>query len=192
MLEDNIGYIQLTEFDTVTVEQFNLAVEELTAMGADRFIFDLRDNGGGLLSSVCDILDTILPKGLLVYTEDKNGEKTEYKSTADEVFDKPLVVLVNGDSASASEIFAGAIQDYGVGTIVGTQTFGKGIVQQMIALGDGSAVKLTISKYYTPNGVCIHGSGIEPDIELEFDAEKYLEDESDNQLQKAIEVLSKN
>ena len=186
MLENNIGYIQLTEFDTVTVEQFNLAVEELVAMGADRFIFDLRDNGGGLLSSVCDILDTILPKGLLVYTEDKNGNREEEWATDPECLDVPMVVLVNGHSASASEIFTGALKDYDKAEIIGTKTYGKGIVQSIIPLQDGSAVKLTVSEYFTPDGVAIHGIGIEPDIVVEYDAES----EEDNQLQAAIDYLS--
>ena len=187
MLENNIGYIQLTEFDTVTVEQFNFAVEELTAMGADRFVFDLRDNGGGLLSSVCDILDTILPKGLLVYTEDKNGNREEEWATDPECLDVPMVVLVNGHSASASEIFTGALKDYDKAEIIGTKTYGKGIVQSIIPLQDGSAVKLTVSEYFTPDGVAIHGIGIEPDIVVEYDAES----EEDNQLQAAIDYLSK-
>ena len=187
MLENNIGYIQLTEFDTVTVEQFNLAVEELTAKGAERFVFDLRDNGGGLLSSVCDILDTILPKGLLVYTEDKNGKREEEWATDPDCLDVPMVVLVNGHSASASEIFTGALKDYDKAEIIGTTTYGKGIVQSIIPLQDGSAVKLTVSEYFTPDGVAIHGIGIEPDIIVEYDAESG----EDNQLQAAIDYLSK-
>lgn len=191
MLENNIGYIAISEFDEITLEQWNEAYSTLTEQGMDSLIVDLRNNPGGGLSVVANILDTVLPKGTIVYHEDKNGRRDEYTSDEEHKIEVPLVVLINGNSASASEIFAGAVKDYGIGTLIGTTTFGKGIVQQMIALGDGSAVKLTISKYYTPSGVCIHGSGIEPDIELEFDAEKYLEDESDNQLQKAIEVLSK-
>ena len=153
-------------------------------------IVDLRNNPGGGLSVVAEILDSILPEGMIVYHEDKNGYREEYKSDAEHQIDIPLVVLVNGNSASASEIFAGAVKDYGIGTLIGTKTLGKGVVQQMIDLGDGSAMKVTISKYFTPNGVCIHGTGIEPDIELEFDSEAYKKDESDNQLKKAIEVLN--
>ena len=140
------------------------------------------------------ILDDILPEGLLVYTEDKYGNRQEYKSSGETHFDYPLAVLINGDSASASEIFAGAIQDYEYGTLIGTTSFGKGIVQSLFKLSDGDAVKLTTAKYFTPKGNYIHGVGIRPDIELEYeylnpDGEAY-EMQYDNQIQKAIEVLS--
>ena len=140
------------------------------------------------------ILDDILPEGLLVYIEDKNGNRKEYKSSGDSHFDYPLAVLINQDSASASEIFAGAIKDYAYGTLIGTTTFGKGIVQTVFPLSDGDAVKLTTAKYFTPKGNYIHGVGIEPDVELEYEylhpeGEKY-ELQYDNQVQKAIEVLS--
>lgn len=187
MLENQIGYIQLVEFDEVTIEQFNLAVEDLTAQGAQSFIFDLRDNGGGLVKSVCDILDTILPKGLLVYTEDKNGKREEEWADDPDCINVPMVVLVNGNSASASEIFTGAMKDYDKAEIIGTKTYGKGIVQQFISFSDGSAVKLTSYEYFTPNGTAIHGVGIEPDIVVEYDTEA----EEDNQLQAAIAFLSK-
>ena len=114
-----------------------------------------------------------------------------YRAETDVKFSMPMVVLINGYSASASEIFAAVIKDYELGTLVGTKTFGKGIVQTSKQLTDGSAIKLTTSNYYTPNGVCIHGEGIKPDIEIEFDAEKYYDTEEDNQLDKAIEVLKK-
>lgn len=190
MLDHNMGYITISEFDEITTAQWNEAYEALKNQGMTSLIVDLRNNPGGGLSVVAEILDSILPEGMIVYHEDKNGQREEYKSDEEHKIDIPLAVLVNGNSASASEIFAGAVKDYGIGTLIGTTTFGKGIVQQMIALGDGSAMKVTISKYYTPSGVCIHGTGIEPDIKLEFDAEAYEKDESDNQLQKAIEVLS--
>ena len=154
---------------------------------------DLRDNGGGLVSIVCAILDRLLPEGLIVYTEDKYGNREEESSDKEHYFDKPLAVLVNGNSASASEIFAGAIKDYGIGTLVGTKTYGKGIVQKIYPLSDGTAVKLTVSKYYTPKGNDIHGIGIEPDIEVELEEELEKEVvipmEKDNQLQKALELL---
>lgn len=188
MLDNNIGYIQLTEFDTITIEQFNLAVEELTALGMERLIFDLRDNGGGLMSSVCGILETVLPEGLLVYTEDKNGEREEEWARNPDCIDMPMVVLVNGNTASASEIFAGALKDYDKAEIIGTTTFGKGIVQSIIPLKDGSAVKLTTSEYFTPDGIGIHGTGIEPDVIVEYDSE----DENDNQLQAAVDYLLEN
>ena len=186
MLDNHIGYIQLTEFDEVTVDQFNFAVEELTAMGMESLIFDLRDNGGGLMSSVCSILETVLPKGLLVYTEDKNGEREEEWAKNPDCIEVPMGVLVNGNTASASEIFAGALKDYDKAEIIGTTTFGKGIVQTIIPLKDGSAMKLTTSEYFTPDGIGIHGKGIEPDVIVEYDSEN----EEDNQLQAAVNYLS--
>lgn len=189
MLEDNIGYIQISSFYEVTGDQFVAAVENLESQGMEGMIIDLRDNGGGLLDIAVDMLDYMLPAGKIVYTEDKDGNVTsEYNSTDDEQFTKPLAVLVNGYSASASEIFAGAIKDYGIGTLVGENTFGKGIVQRVFPLKDGSAIKLTIAKYFTPNGNDIHKIGIKPDIEVELDVEAYRESdgEKDNQLEMAI------
>ena len=185
MLEDQIGYIQISEFGEVTAEQFAAAAEDLQTQGAQSLIFDLRDNGGGLLNSVCDILDTVLPQELLVYTEDKDGNREEEWALDDERIDIPMAVLVNGNTASASEIFTGALKDYDEAEIIGTTTFGKGIVQSIIPLADGSAVKLTSAKYYTPSGVCIHGTGIEPDQVVEYDREAG----EDNQLQAAIDYL---
>ena len=127
----------------------------------------------------------MLPKGLIVYTEDKCGNRDEYTCDGQRKFDKPLVVLVNGYTASASEILTGAIKDYRLGTVMGTTTYGKGIVQQIISLKDGTAVKMTISRYYTPKGHYIHQTGIEPDIEVEFDADAYKKDKTDNQLEAA-------
>lgn len=190
MLDNNTGYIIISEFDEITTSQWSEAYEALKQQGMTSLIVDLRNNPGGGLSVVAEILDSILPEGMIVYHEDKYGQREEYKSDEEHKIEVPLAVLVNGNSASASEIFAGAVKDYGIGTLVGTTTFGKGIVQQMVSLGDGSAMKVTISKYYTPSGVCIHGTGIEPDIQVEFDAEAYEKDESDNQLQKAMEVLN--
>ena len=191
MLENNIGYILITEFDDVTTDQFAEALAECRGKGMTGLILDLRSNPGGNLSTVCEIARMLLPKGLIVYTEDKNGNRDEYSCDGTHQIDIPLVVLVNGYSASASEILAGAIKDYGVGTIVGTTTFGKGIVQRIISLSDGSAVKLTVSKYYTPNGNDIHEKGIEPDVEVEFDGETYYADGTDNQLEAALEYFSK-
>lgn len=193
MLEDHIGYIALYEFTEQTQSQYQEAFDDLKNQGMERLIVDVRNNPGGLLNSVCGLLNNMLPKGLIVYTEDKNGKKQEIQSDGEHELDMPLVVLVNGNSASASEIFSGAIQDYGIGTIVGTTTFGKGIVQSVIPLSDGSAVKTTTAKYYTPKGRCIHGTGIEPDVvvELEEGLEKkaVLTHGEDNQLQKAIETV---
>ena len=193
MLEDNIGYIALYEFTEQTEPQYMEAFEALKDQGMERLIIDVRNNPGGLLTSVCDILEDILPEGLIVYTEDKNGEREEYTCAGENELDIPLAVLVNGNSASASEIFAGAIQDYSKGTIVGTTTFGKGIVQSLIPFNDGSAIKTTTAKYYTPSGKCIHGTGIQPDVEVELseglEQETSISHEEDNQLQKAIEVV---
>lgn len=193
MLEDQIGYIYIMEFDEVTDQQFRDALDDLEEQGMQGLVIDIRDNPGGLLETVVSMLDRMLPEGLIVYTEDKYGQRTEKLSTAEESFDLPLAVLINGNSASASEIFAGAIQDYGIGTIVGTTSFGKGIVQSVIPLYDQSAVKLTVSKYYTPNGVCIHGTGIAPDVEVELNEEVknlvVIPTEDDNQLQKAVETV---
>lgn len=192
MLENNIGYISVSSFYEVTGEQFIAAVEDMEGRGMEGLIVDLRDNGGGLLGIAVDMLDYMLPSGKIVYTEDKDGNVTsEYNSDDENYFDKPLVVLVNGYSASASEIFAGAIKDYGIGTLVGETTFGKGIVQRMFPMEDGSAVKLTIAKYFTPNGNDIHEVGIEPDVEVELDAEAYEDSdgEDDNQLEEAIKII---
>ena len=189
MLDNDMAYIQITEFDLVTTEQFEEAYKQAQADGMKGLILDLRSNPGGNLSTVCDIARMILPKGLIVYTEDKYGKREEYTCDGANQIKVPLVVLTNGYSASASEILAGAVKDYGIGTLVGTTTYGKGIVQKVINLSDGSAVKLTVSNYFTPNGNNIHKIGIEPDVEVEFDAEQY-KNGVDNQLEKAKEVLA--
>ncbi len=193
MQEGQIGYIYLSEFDEISTKQFKAALEDLTAQGMKGLIVDLRNNPGGMLTVVVDILDMLLPKGLLVYTEDKYGNRQEYTSDSDAVTDVPMVVLVNGYSASASEIFAGAVKDYGRAKLVGETTYGKGIVQRIMDLQDGSAIKLTIAKYYTPKGNDIHGKGIEPDIPValpeEVSAQQNLGNEQDNQLQTACEEL---
>ena len=189
MKEDNIAYIDVSEFDEVTVSQFSEALENARKDGMKGLILDLRGNPGGSLASVVDMCDMILPKGLIVYTEDKYGNREEYKSSGAHQLDVPLVVLVNGGSASASEIMSGAIKDYGIGTLVGTTTFGKGIVQRIIQLNDGSAIKLTVSHYYTPLGNDIHKVGVQPDEVVELDSEAYLKDKSDNQLDRAIEIV---
>lgn len=189
MLEDGTAYIQITEFDLVTTGQFEAAYNEAIADGMKGLIIDLRGNPGGNLSTVCDIARMILPKGLIVYTEDKYGKREEYTCKGDNEIKVPLVVMTNGYSASASEILAGAVKDYGIGKLVGTTTFGKGIVQKVIKLSDGSAIKLTVSSYFTPKGNNIHEIGIEPDVEVKFDAQLY-EKGTDNQLEKAKEVLA--
>ena len=195
MLEDSIGYLRVTEFTMVTPQQFENAYKDLQEKGMEKLIVDLRDNPGGVLSSVCDVLRQILPEGLIVYTEDKYGEKQEMKCDGDTPIDIPLAVLVNENSASASEIFAGAVKDYGIGTIVGTTTYGKGIVQSLQKLSDGSAVKLTTARYYTPKGNDIHKVGITPDVEEKLDVsllnKTEISHEEDNQLQAAIEAVSR-
>ncbi len=188
-----IGYIAVSQFDEVTSAQFRTALDALEKDGMEGLVIDLRDNPGGLLDVTCDMLDRMLPKGVIVYTLDKNGKKVVEESTDKEKFSKPVAILVNGNSASASEVFSGAMRDYDAATLIGTKTFGKGIVQSIVPLGDGSAIKVTVSKYYTPDGIDIHGTGIEPDIVEELD-EKAKEDgkverSEDNQLDKAIEVV---
>jgi carboxyl-terminal processing protease len=191
MLEDTkqIGYLRITEFDTITVDQFNEAMAELNASGMKALILDLRSNPGGDLTAVVDVARRLLPKGLVVYTEDKNGKRKEYTCDGEHEIQIPMAVLVNEYSASASEILSGAIKDYNKGTVIGTTTYGKGIVQRINRLDDGTAVKLTVSAYFTPLGKNIHGIGIEPDIELEYDYEAYERDGVDNQVEKAIEIL---
>lgn len=188
MLEDGIGYLQITEFDDVTVGQFKENMESLRSQGMKGLIIDLRGNPGGNVTSVCSIAEDLLPKGLVFYMEDKNGERTEYPCKGAD-FDLPLVVLVNEYSASAAEILSGAIKDAGIGRLVGKKTFGKGIVQNVIPLEDGSAIKLTVANYYTRGGNDIHLKGIEPDVEVDLDTDKYLEDGTDTQLDKAVEVM---
>lgn len=188
MLDDNIGYIWLYEFEKIAVSQFDRAYEELEKQGMKGLIIDLRDNPGGDLEAVVDLADEFLPEGTIVYTKDKNGKGQTFKSDA-AMKDIPLVVLVNGNSASASEILTGSLKDHGAATIVGTTTFGKGIVQSLFTLNDGTGVKITESEYYLPNDECIHGVGVEPDVRIELDIENYRKDGSDNQKDKAIEIL---
>ena len=193
MFEDGIGYVHIDSFETETATQFEEAVKDLEDQGMKALIIDVRYNPGGMVTAVVQILDDILPEGTVVYTEDKNGNRQDYTSSGDTYLDYPIAVLINGESASASEILAGAVKDYQYGTLIGTTTFGKGIVQTIFPLEDGDAVKLTTAKYFTPNGNYIHGVGIEPDIELEYeyldkDATSY-DEAYDNQIQKAIEVL---
>lgn len=183
--EDNIGYISVSQFENVTAKQFKAAIEDLKSEGAKGIIIDIRNNPGGLLTTVISMLKDILPNGLIVYTEDKDGNRKEYSDNDNEELDMPLAVLVNGNSASASEIFAGAIQDYGKGVIVGTQTFGKGIVQTVKPLTDGSAIKFTIAKYFTPKGQDIHGKGVTPDVVVEYDKDA----DEDIQISAALESV---
>ena len=194
MLDGNIGYIEISEFSNNTYSEYMKAVNELKAQGARGMIFDLRFNGGGLVDSAVNILDEILPKCKIVSLQIKNQPDTVYESDDEKKLDMPIAVLVSGRTASAAEIFAGAIKDNNYGTLIGYKTFGKGVVQSSSTLKDGSVVSVTSGKYYTPSGECIHKKGIEPDIQLEFD---YLGDNMgeynemyDNQVRKAIEVIN--
>ena len=195
MLDSKIGYIRITQFTGVTGEQYQEAFDDLQKQGMEKMIVDLRDNPGGLLDSVCDVLRKILPEGLIVYTEDKDGNREEEKCDGKNELRIPLAVLVNESSASASEIFAGAVQDYGIGTIVGTTTYGKGVVQSIRQLSDGSAIKLTVANYYTPKGNNINKTGIKPDIEVSLDTsllnknKNEITHDEDNQLQEAIKAV---
>lgn len=188
MLEDEIGYLAISEFDSVTLEQYREGLAELTAQGMEGLIVDLRGNPGGNLDTVCEILDLMLPEGLVVYTEDKDGNRQEFTSDEAQEVQVPLAVLVDGNSASASEIYAGAIQDYGIGQIVGTKTYGKGVVQTIYDLKDGTSLKLTVAEYFTPNGRNIDGEGITPDVEVTYQRDEN-DPEADNQLDRAVETL---
>ncbi len=217
MLEDKVGYISVLQFDSVTAKQFIEAEEDLEKQGMEKLVIDLRDNPGGVLDTAVEMLAYVLPEdklgGMLIYTEDKNGKGDRYyckdgqtimESDSGYVLPQypmednheitvPMAVLVNGNSASASELFTGALQDYESAIVVGTQTFGKGIVQNLIPLGDGTAIKLTTSRYFIPSGVCIHETGVTPDVVVELDEElknkAVIEHEEDNQLTAALEAL---
>lgn len=193
MLGENKGYIHIMEFGAPTVEQFEHAVNDLKTQGMEAMIIDVRDNPGGMVSSVTGILDDILPEGTVVYTQDKYGNKQEFSSDGENFMEYPLAVLMNGNSASASEILAGAIRDFEYGTLIGTTTYGKGVVQTIYPLSDGDAIKLTTARYFTPKGENIHGTGIKPDMELEYeyrgDRTKEYDEMQDNQILKALEVL---
>ena len=194
MLDGNIGYIEITEFANNTETEFMNAINDLKSQGMEAVIFDLRSNGGGLVDTATAMLDDILPAGTTVYTVDKKGNRTDYSSDQENQLKIPTVVLISGYTASASEIFTGAVRDFTWGTIIGTKTYGKGVVQITVPLSDGSAVKVTTETYYTPKGDEIQGKGIEPDIELEYEFLGGEEDEYsldlDNQVQKAVEVLN--
>ena len=195
MLDGNVGYIQVSQFAENTYDDFVAAYEDLEKQGMESVVFDMRNDGGGLVDSVVNMLDYLLPEGTVVYTLDKQEKREDFTSDAEHFKDIPMVVLVNENTASAAEIFTGALRDFDYATIIGTTTYGKGVVQSTIPLDDGSAIKLTTQTYYTPSGECIHGTGITPDIELEYEFLGGEEDEYsvdlDNQLQKALEVLSK-
>lgn len=192
MLKDGIGYIMVTTFADNTTTQFRNALNDLKKQGAEGIIIDLRDNGGGLLDACVEMADCILEEGVIVSTETKIGEEKVYEADAGEYLSLPVIILINGNSASASEVFSGALKDHQKATLIGTKSFGKGIVQTVLPLNDGSAIKLTTAEYFTPSGSNIQGIGIEPDIEIELDQEALkdgYEKEKDNQLNKALEVM---
>jgi peptidase, S41 family len=200
LINDNIGYLRITAFEEITKDQFKNSVDELKKSNIKSLIIDLRNNPGGLLTTVTEITDEFLPKGIITYTEDKNGHK-EYIYADDGQWGIPVVILVNGNSASASELFTGALKDCNVAKIVGTNTYGKGVVQTTYPFKDGSALKLTTAKYYTPNGVCIDGVGIAPDYVVEVSSDFKLpfvinnqagyDLSIDPQLKKAVELLER-
>jgi carboxyl-terminal processing protease len=210
MLADKVGYISVSQFDEVTADQFKSAIDDLEKQGMKKMVVDLRNNPGGIVDSVVSMLDYILPdnlqvkgdpnlvrkkkdKTLLVYMADKNGKGEQYYAKDGHQVDVPMAVLVNGQSASASEVFSGALKDYGKAKLVGTKTFGKGIVQTLFPLDKGTAVKMTIAHYYTPNGFDLHKKGLEPDVLVELKEELKtkikIEHDEDNQLMEAIKAL---
>jgi carboxyl-terminal processing protease len=194
MLDENSGYIVIYEFIETTYDQFMEGYAALTEEGMENLILDLRSNPGGLLDQVYQVSDAFLPVGsVVVSTEDNQGNKEYLKAENEDTIDIPLVVLTDGYSASASEILAGVIKDYELGILMGQTTYGKGIVQRIFPLSDGSAVKMTISKYFTPSGDYIHDKGIEPDIVIE---EMYIEEKGntildDTWIQAALKQLDK-
>ncbi|WP_334291583.1 S41 family peptidase [Lacrimispora aerotolerans] len=210
MLADKVGYISVSQFDSVTADQFKGAIDDLEKQGMKKLVVDLRNNPGGIVDSVVSMLDYILPdnldikgdpnlvrkkkdKTLLVYMADKNGKGEQYYAKDGHQIDVPMAVLVNGQSASASEVFSGALKDYGRAKLVGTKTFGKGIVQTLFPLDKGTAIKMTVAHYYTPNGFDLHKKGLEPDVPVELKEELKtkikIEHEEDNQLMEAIKAL---
>lgn len=194
VIDGSIGYIRLSDFGDNTAEEFKSCMESLKAQNVTGVVVDLRNNPGGTLDSVVKVADMLLPEGRIITVKDKRGREEAYDSDAD-FYDIPLCVLINGSSASASEALAGAIADHDRGTLIGVKSFGKGIVQSIFDLGDGTAFKVTTATYYTPNGTCIHKEGIKPDIEVTLDEETAntpianIPYEKDYQLQKAVEVL---
>ncbi|HZK32862.1 MAG TPA: S41 family peptidase, partial [Tissierellaceae bacterium] len=192
IIEDDIGYIRISSFDDLTYKDFKEELDNLGKQNIKGLIIDLRNNPGGLLKSTIQIADELLGEVDIVYTQTKDGKK-RYERSDKRMVDYPLAILINGGSASASEILSGAVKDNNRGVLIGSTTFGKGVVQQIHGLGDGSGLKLTTSEYFTPNGTNIHGIGIEPDIlvELDEDVEVIGIDnlQGDNQLKRAIEEI---
>lgn len=191
MKDDNIGYIHIEQWYDTTPEQFAEAMADLREQGMESLIIDLRSNTGGLLRAVVQVAQQMLPKGTVVYTENKNGLYAKYECDGTKEIDIPVVILTNGYTASASEILTGAMKDHEKAISMGTTTYGKGVVQSFFDFSDGTAMKLTTEQYFTPNGTAINGVGIEPDIVVEFDSDAYYNSENpvDNQLEAAIDYL---
>ncbi len=194
LMDNGIGYIYISEFDNVTVEQFNNALDSLETQGMQSLIIDVRDNPGGDYATVVAMSDRVLPEGIIISTKDKNGNEKKEMSDEEHQLTLPMVVLINGNTASAAELFSGAISDYGLATLVGETSYGKGVVQSIFRLPDNSGMKFTTEKYYIPSGRCVDGVGLKPDIEVIIPDEAYedgvITEEEDTQLQKAIEILS--
>lgn len=211
MLADHVGYVSVSQFDMVTADQFKDAIDDLEGSGMEKLVVDLRNNPGGVVDAVVSMLDYILPddltvegdpdlvrtkknKTLLVYMADKNGKGEQYYTSDNHEVDMPMAVLVNGQSASASEVFSGALKAYGKAKLVGTKTFGKGIVQTLFPLDNGTAIKMTVAHYYTPSGFDLHGKGLEPDVPVELNEDLKtkitISHEEDNQLAEAVKALN--
>jgi len=193
IIEDNIGYIRISTFDENTADEFKNHLRDMEIAKVDGLIIDLRNNGGGLMDQSLEIADMLMGKDVIVYTEDSQGEKEYYNSDRNRT-DLTYVVLVNESSASSSEILTGAIKDTKAGVIIGTTTFGKGIIQRVIPLDGGDGIKITVAQYFSPDGNIIHGNGVEPDIVVEIDYDDFEEEvltlENDPQVIEAIDILT--
>lgn len=186
VLQGDIGYIQILSFDASSSEEFKKNLNEIKQKGIKTLIIDIRDNGGGMVDQVLEIADMLVPKGkTLMVTSDKENKESKSKAKTDEKLDMKAVLLVNGNSASASEILAGALQDNEIATVVGTKTYGKGVMQEVIPIKSGGAMKITIEEFKTPNGKTINKVGITPNVEIELSKDS----KEDTQLNKAIELL---
>jgi len=192
-LSNNIGYIRLSMFDGKTAQDFKTAYNSFVKSKVKGLVIDVRDNPGGLLDQAVDIADRLVPEGTVVYTLDKNQKKKTWSSDNKQA-EMPIVLLVNGSSASASEILSGALKDYKKAVLVGTKTFGKGVVQEVMDMDDGTALKITISEYFTPKGTSIQGKGIIPDFVVElpkdYKSSLQVDEKQDTQLSKALEILN--
>ena len=194
VLSNNIGYINFTSFDETTADDFKAKFEELNKQGIKSLIIDLRNNGGGIVDQALQIADYVADKdSVLLYEVDKNNKETVKKAKTDPIINMPIIILTNENTASASEILAGALKDLGKAKTVGTTTYGKGVIQQILKLSDGSGLKVTIEEYQTPNRSKIHKIGIAPDEEVKLPDSVTnvlnVTESEDTQLQKAIEML---